>query len=150
MAHLVLVDGTSYEISGGKTLVDGTAYSVDNGKTLIGGTAYDIAFDDGMRTVRLAPSTNGSDANYAKVTIEGKEYSPTESVELRVPVGTIIHCWATSDPNARVAYVTIEYVRVAEGRPVTYDYTVTSDVRVGFGYLVMFGSVSCSLDISPI
>ena len=39
-----MIDGTAYDISGGKTLVNGTAYSVKNGKVLIGGTAYDISF----------------------------------------------------------------------------------------------------------
>ena len=44
MAHKTLVNGTSYEISGGKTLVNGTAYSISGGKTLVGGTAYEIGF----------------------------------------------------------------------------------------------------------
>lgn len=44
MAHKTLVNGTSYEISGGKTLVNGTAYSISGGKTLVGGTAYKIGF----------------------------------------------------------------------------------------------------------
>lgn len=44
MAHKTLVNGTSYEISGGKTLVGGTTYSISGGKTLVGGTAYGIGF----------------------------------------------------------------------------------------------------------
>ena len=44
MAHKTMVDGTSYEITGGKTLVDGTAYSIKSGKTLVDGTAYGIEF----------------------------------------------------------------------------------------------------------
>lgn len=44
MAHLALVDGTAYEIDGGKTLIDGVAYSIDKGKTLVGGTAYEVGF----------------------------------------------------------------------------------------------------------
>lgn len=44
MAHKPLIDGTAYEISGGKTLVNGTAYSIKNGKTLVGGTAYEVGF----------------------------------------------------------------------------------------------------------
>lgn len=45
MAHKTLIDGTAYEISGGKALVNGTAYSIKNGKTLVGGTAYEIGFE---------------------------------------------------------------------------------------------------------
>ena len=44
MAHNVLVNGTSYNVTGGKTLVDGTAYDIASGKTLVNGTAYDILF----------------------------------------------------------------------------------------------------------
>lgn len=44
MAHNTLVNGTSYEITGGKTLIDATGYDIANGKTLINGTGYDISF----------------------------------------------------------------------------------------------------------
>ena len=43
-AHKTLVNGTLYEVKGGKCLVNGTGYSVKKGRTLIGGTGYDIAF----------------------------------------------------------------------------------------------------------
>lgn len=40
--HKTLVNGTVYEVKGGKCLVNGTAYSIKKGRTLIGGTGYDI------------------------------------------------------------------------------------------------------------
>ena len=43
MAHKTLVNGTAYDIAGGKTLVEGTSYSVKNGKVLIDGTEHDIS-----------------------------------------------------------------------------------------------------------
>ena len=42
--HKTLVNGTVYEVQGGKCLVNGTAYSIKKGRTLIGGTGYDITF----------------------------------------------------------------------------------------------------------
>lgn len=42
--HKTLVNGTVYEVKGGKCLVNGTAYSIKKGRTLIGGTGYDITF----------------------------------------------------------------------------------------------------------
>lgn len=42
--HKALVNGTAYEVTGGKCLVNGTVYSVKKGRTLIGGTGYDIKF----------------------------------------------------------------------------------------------------------
>lgn len=43
--HKTLVNGTAYEIKGGKCLVNGTVYSIKKGRTLIGGTGYDINFE---------------------------------------------------------------------------------------------------------
>lgn len=42
--HKTLINGTAYEVKGGKCLVNGTAYSIKKGRTLIGGTGYDITF----------------------------------------------------------------------------------------------------------
>lgn len=42
MAHKTRINGTAYEISGGRTLVNGTGYSVESGRTLVNGTGYDI------------------------------------------------------------------------------------------------------------
>ena len=44
MAHKTLVNGTVYEVKGGKCLVNGTSYDIKKGRTLIGGTGYDITF----------------------------------------------------------------------------------------------------------
>ena len=44
--HKTLVNGTAYEVKGGKCLVNGTAYSIKKGRTLIGGTGYDITFPE--------------------------------------------------------------------------------------------------------
>lgn len=42
--HKTLVNGTAYEVKGGKCLVNGTRYDIKKGRTLIGGTGYDITF----------------------------------------------------------------------------------------------------------
>ena len=42
--HKTLVNGTVYEVKGGKCLVNGTSYAIKKGRTLIGGTGYDITF----------------------------------------------------------------------------------------------------------
>lgn len=57
MAHKPLIDGTAYEISGGKTLVDGTAYSIKNGKTLVGGTAYEVDFQSFVPVINFGTLT---------------------------------------------------------------------------------------------
>lgn len=44
MSHRAMIDGTAYEVTGGKTLVDGTVYSIKGGKTMVDGTVYGIDF----------------------------------------------------------------------------------------------------------
>ena len=44
--HKTLVNGTAYEVKGGKCLVNGVAYSIKTGRTLINGTGYDITFEE--------------------------------------------------------------------------------------------------------
>ena len=44
MAHKTLVNGTVYEVKGGKCMVGGTVYNILKGRTLIGGAGYDITF----------------------------------------------------------------------------------------------------------
>lgn len=44
MAHYTKISGTSYEITGGRTLIGGTGYDIAKGRTLVGGTGYDINF----------------------------------------------------------------------------------------------------------
>ena len=61
MAHKTLIDGTAYEIGGGKTLIGGTAYSIDKGKTLVAGTAYDIGFTPPLTVTVESVSLFGRD-----------------------------------------------------------------------------------------
>ena len=48
MAHKTIINGTAYEVKGGKCLVNGTKYSIKKGRTLINGTGYEIKFSDGL------------------------------------------------------------------------------------------------------
>lgn len=44
MAHKARINGTIYDVQGGKCRVNGTSYDIKKGRTLIGGTGYDITF----------------------------------------------------------------------------------------------------------
>ena len=48
--HKVLINGTEYEVKGGKCLVNGAGYDIQKGRTLIGGTGYDIEFAQSAQT----------------------------------------------------------------------------------------------------
>lgn len=77
MAHKTLMDGTAYEINGGKTLVGGSAYSIDKGKTLVDGTAYEIGFggwpddlDTALEFVSAEPFTLSASSKTWRGTVE--------------------------------------------------------------------------------
>ena len=48
MAHKTLINGTAYDISGGRELVNGTGYAKKKGRVLVNGTGYDIPFSSGI------------------------------------------------------------------------------------------------------
>lgn len=45
MSHKTRVNGTLYDVKGGKALIGGTEYKIKKGRTLIAGTGYDIALE---------------------------------------------------------------------------------------------------------
>ena len=51
MSHKTLVNGTAYEVKGGKCLVNGTSYDIKKGRTLIGGTGEDIVFSSSVSPI---------------------------------------------------------------------------------------------------
>lgn len=46
MSHKTFVNGTIYDVKGGKCRVNGTSYEIKKGRTLINGTGYDITFGE--------------------------------------------------------------------------------------------------------
>lgn len=53
MAHKAMMNGTEYEIAGGKAMMNGTVYGVDSGKAMSGGTVYPISFGPKICSVKI-------------------------------------------------------------------------------------------------
>lgn len=119
MSHKTLVNGTVYEVDGGKTLIDGVAYSIDKGKTLVDGTAYDVGFAPPMATVTITGS-NG----YTVVTINGIEYEPSV---IDVPIGTEVICTVIDWNSSNRPYITLNGETVSTD---TYTYIVAGNVTI--------------------
>lgn len=68
MSHKTLIDGTAYNIKGGRDLIGGTGYSKKNGKVLIYGTAYDIPFSSGIPIGTIPVGST------IKIGVNGKSY----------------------------------------------------------------------------
>ena len=74
MAHKTLVNGTVYEVNGGKCLVNGTSYDIKKGRTLIGGTGYDITFGPPPMPVKgdlITMNLDGTSRLYRVLSVNG-------------------------------------------------------------------------------
>lgn len=136
--HRTIMDGTVYEIKGGKTLIDGTAYSIDKGKTLIDGTAYEVGFAE-MVTITLTGTT------YAYVEYNGTQYKAPATFE--VAVGDQIYL--QTNPAPRGGYIYLNGTQVATGSgSAQYSYTVTCDATIETKQNNSGANTSCSMYIT--
>ena len=139
MAHKVCIDGTAYEIDGGKAMVDGAVYEIDHGVANVDGTAYEVGFAE-MVTVKL--KATGISNGYAWTIIDGVRYEGTE--EVAVPIGTVITCYAKCDDMVSLwnapCYIYVNGTRVAEtdDGTISHALTVNTDITIkmmtGEGY----------------
>lgn len=60
MSHFVNVNGTKYNVVGGRSLVSGTGYNISKGRTLVNGTGYDISFGSDADAPYAMLYTDGS------------------------------------------------------------------------------------------
>jgi len=154
MAHKTLIDGTAYEISGGKTLIDGTAYSIDKGKTLVDGTAYEVSFAKPIPVITTSSVSYSSDyvglAYIEFVDVAGKAWkvdsqggvldvdastaagAPIWANTFEVPAGTIITCYVESKNSYYKAYVSVNGTKVVNkgDDDMTYAYTVVGNANI--------------------
>ena len=92
MAHRVLINGTGYNVSGGRELINGTSYSKKKGRVLVNGTGYDIPFlipvtVVGGKSSASAGSGQGlgyAEYNGAKYTDETIYMQPGEQVRIHL------------------------------------------------------------------
>lgn len=90
MAHRVLINGTGYDVSGGRELINGTSYSKKKGRVLVNGTGYDILFSipltiEGGQISASAGSGQGLgyvEYNGTKYTDETLNVKPGEQVRI--------------------------------------------------------------------
>ena len=112
MAHKSLIDGTAYEISGGKTLVDGTAYSIKNGKTLVDGASYEVIFTVGgpviLEVEKITSDTYASATTYTGEQFILLDIYPKTNGTVKVTYGgltkTITDTSGAAEPNAQQVF----------------------------------------------
>ena len=157
MAHKTLVNGTAYEVSGGRTLVDGTGYNIKGGRTLVNGTGYDVKF---VEMVNLTVKTifEGMNGDTASITVVSPEpFAPDPSnpnntttswtvwvydepnCTIEIPVGSTIECTVSRVKGNAESCIIANGTTVLTGEG-TYIYTVTGDVTVTIAEKFIQGS----------
>ena len=140
MAHKTLIDGTAYEISGGKTLIDGAVYEIKNGKTLIDGAVYEVGFN---RMIQITiTGYGGLGIGYggsAYATIDGQNYynSITNSSIVYVTPGTVITCTVAAQGTSETSTISLNGTIVASvkgglmtAKTISYSYTVNAPITI--------------------
>ena len=119
-----------------KTLVNGTAYEISGGKTLVGGTAYEVGFGlPKAKVTFILPE--GSAHSY--IAIDGTEYksSPNETT-IEVPIGTVVECFVYSTgigyPSKVFVNGELVFSEDVSKTWLTYEYTVNGDVYIMCSY----------------
>lgn len=89
MAHKTTINGTSYEVVGGRALVDGTGHDIKDGMMLVDGTAYEVALrnlieftsfgasclaEEGMTWAEWIDSDYNNDSKYSYDTVKNLVY----------------------------------------------------------------------------
>ena len=128
MAHKTLIDGTAYNIKGGRDLIGGTGYAKKSGKVLIDGTVYAIEFVKKLRItiVNAIDSSNMS----GSVIYNGKAHT---SGTLEVEQGETVTIALRNDGGNGWCFVGVNGNDAASGSShVEYTYTVTKNASIRF------------------
>lgn len=133
--HKTLINGTEYDVNGGKALIGGTSYGISKGRTLVGGTGYDISFGTWRdRFIRLMQ-------NATIAASEGRSSSSGNSVRI----------YFSSLPQAGTYYFFILYNAKVSIVKIVYDgsqCTKTDLFGTSTGYTVVISnSGTGTLDI---
>lgn len=123
MAHITQIDGTAYEIGGGKTLVDGTEYSIGSGKTLAEGTEYDVGF-----IKYLTITGNGKTVAFVEVN-NSVYYEGDATIPFKGSLTIYCRAYASSESAAAIN-LNNEAVRRRTSGYAEYTYTATGDVEI--------------------
>lgn len=144
MSHKTLVNGTVYEVGGGKTLIDGVAYSIDKGKTLVGGTAYEVGFVPPLTVTITHNNLKGASGVTAYISWDGG--SASEPGTYQVPAGTEMTAYvqyrnwddvSTSIRHNGMSSGGGSWYRPSGQAPThttTYNFTLTNDITCYFDF----------------
>lgn len=131
--HKTLVNGTAYEVKGGKCLVNGTAYSIKKGRTLIGGTGYDITFEEAigktwvLNETSIKSLTSEPTYYYANFTSNGEKF---KAFNVDIMAGAVILSYLFLNQDVSHTQQNVYYYSWTNEayRTVTFDEAPSGDL----------------------
>lgn len=141
MSHKTLVNGTAYEVKGGKCLVNGTVYSIKKGRTLIGGTGYDITFGPKKYTINLTltKETNKELSNSLRYVYigskSGERHSPEDIFDIEDGIKLVVEAGSFYSSGKGRCKIFLDGKSVAQGgskRNAEYTFTPASNCTIEF------------------
>lgn len=131
--HKTLVNGTAYEVKGGKCLVNGVAYSIKKGRTLIGGTGYDITFEEAigktwvLNETSIKSLTSEPTYYYANFTSNGEKF---KAFNVDIMAGAVILSYLFLNQDASHTQQNVYYYSWTNEayRTVTFDEAPSGDL----------------------
>lgn len=130
MAHRTLINGTGYDISGGREMIGGTGYAKKGGRTLIDGTVYEIGFAKKF-TVTITGefyATQYGAKGYVKIAGTSVPVG-----EYQVESGTEIEVRAGYDFSGRYnAAIYLNGNLISSGQNNKYTFNATNDTKINF------------------
>lgn len=131
--HKTLVNGTVYEVKGGKCLVNGTVYSIKKGRTLIGGTGYDITFEEAigktwvLNETSIKSLTSEPTYYYANFTSNGEKF---KAFNVDIMAGAVILSYLFLNQDVSHTQQNVYYYSWTNEayRTVTFDEAPSGDL----------------------
>lgn len=151
MAHKTKINGTNYDVSGGKTLIGGTAYKITGGRTLIGGTAYDINFLPAVGTA-LSACTPEEIQAIAQSGLAASYWSvgDTVGITLNGTVGALTFSNETYyafiigfNHNSSIEgsnTIHFQFGKASDGTDIAFVDSITGEILDGAGFCMNFDS----------
>lgn len=114
----VMIDGTVYDITGGRTMVSGTNYDIDNGKVMIAGTVYEISFSLPVTTIvfNVSNANNTLNATSAYYILNGEKQTYTGTGGTLYSNETLqVYVSGSTTNYSRYCSITLNGVQVQSG-----------------------------------
>lgn len=136
MAQKVLIDGTGYELAGGKSLMGGTGYEIKKGKCLTDGTGYEVPIESAVVVSLAVEGSAGGPSRYAGIVYAGTTYQAGTTTSFEAKRGEtltiIVAAWKNGGYYPQYNKITVDGNTVSPNSNGEYDLVLAANTTVTF------------------